>query len=276
MNKGINDIIALLLQTEGTNISIYDEDFLIKSLDKRLITTGNDSYINYFEYLKEHKKESGILLDSMLIAFSEFFRNPLTFAVLEQNILPAVIEKKKTRSEHEIRIWSAACAAGQEAYSLAIVLDELMENLNKNLTCRIFATDIDETELSNAQKGIYQMTSINKVPYKRIQKYFTQKGDNYIIAPRLRKYIDFSAFNLLSQHGESPPASIYGDFDIIFCSNVLFYYKPEVQVRILERLSNNLIPGGYLITGEVERKIVKGNKFCEVYANSSIFQKVKY
>lgn len=276
MNKGINDIIALLLQIRGTNISIYDEDFLIKSLDKRLIATGNDSYINYFEYLKEHKDESSILLDSMLIAFSEFFRNPLTFAVLEQNILPSVIENKITRNEKDIRIWSAACAAGQEAYSLAIVLEELMESLSKKLTCRIFATDINEAELSDAQKGIYQMASINKVSYKRIQKYFTQKDDHYIIDPKLRKYISFSAFNLLSEHGESPPESIYGDFDIIFCSNVLFYYKPEVQIRILERLSNNLKPGGYLITGEVERKIVKGNKFCEVYANSSIFQKVKY
>jgi len=276
MNKGINDIIALLLQIRGTNISIYDEDFLIKSLDKRLIATSNDSYINYFEYLKEHKDESGILLDSMLIAFSEFFRNPLTFAVLEQNILPSVIDNKITRNEKDLRIWSAACAAGQEAYSLAIVLEELLENLNKKLTCRIFATDINEEELSDAQKGIYQMASINKVSYKRIQKYFTQKDDRYIIDPKLRKYINFSAFNLLSEHGESPPESIYGDFDIIFCSNVLFYYKPEVQIRILERLSNNLKQGGYLITGEVERKIVKGNKFCEVYANSSIFQKVKY
>lgn len=275
MNKGINDIIALLLETRGANISIYDEDFLIKSLNKRLIATGNDSYINYFDYLKEHKDESGKLLDSMLIGFSEFFRNPLTFAVLEQNILPSVIEKKMARKENDIRIWSAACAAGQEAYSLAIVLEELMENLNKNLTCRIFATDINEAELSDAQKGIYQMSSINKVSYKRIQKYFTPKDDHYIIDPKLRKYINFSAFNLLSQHGESPPESIYGDFDVIFCSNVLFYYKPEVQIRILERLSNNLIPGGYLITGEVERKIVIGNKFFEVYANSSIFQKVK-
>jgi chemotaxis methyl-accepting protein methylase len=106
-----------------------------------------------------------------------------------------------------------------------------------------------------------------------MQKYFTRKGDNFIISSKLREYMDFSLFDLLTEQGESPPASIYGNFDLIFCSNVLFYYKPELRLRILDKLSKNLSPGGFLVTGETERELVKNYKFREVVAHSAIFQK---
>jgi chemotaxis protein methyltransferase CheR len=275
MKNEIKDIAAFVFQTYRTDISIYEDDFLIKSLDKRLISTRKYSYNEYLEYLKVTKSETDLFLDSLHVAFSEFFRNPLTFSVIEQILLPSIIEKKKSRKEKDIRIWSAACAAGQEAYSLAIIFDEAMENSKIDIACRIFATDINQVELSNARKGIYQAVSIGKVCLRRLQKYFVQQFDNYIISPGLRHYIDFSVFDFITQQGDSPPSSVYGNFDIIFCSNVLFYYKPEVRLRILEKLSNSLAPGGCLITSETERDIVKGADFRELFINSAIFQKIK-
>jgi len=268
-------IINLLLQTKGIDISIYEEDFLKKTIDKRLLVTGNNSYEDYCRYLTANKNEPDLLLNSFHNAFSEFFRNPLTFAVLEQIIFPSYLEKKKIRKEKDIRIWSSACAAGQEAYSLAILFDEMIETSNSKIFCRIFATDKSPLELTYASMGVYQTLSVNKVSLKRIQKYFTKKGDIYTISQNLRKYIDFSVFDLLANHGDSPPASIFGDFDVIFCSNILFYYKPEYRIRILEKMSKNLSPGGFLITGEAEREIVKNYNFKEVFPNSAVFQKIK-
>jgi len=275
MKIEIQEIINLLLHTKGTDISIYEENFLIKTIDKRLMATDNNSYRNYCRYLIANESEIDLLFKSLHISFSEFFRNPLTFAVLEQIIFPSFLEKKKIRKEKDIRIWSAACAAGQESYSLAILFDELMEISNSKIVCRIFATDICPLELSNASRGVYQTKSVNKVSLQRIQKYFTKKGDSFTISQNLRKYIDFSVFDLLAEHGYSPPASIFGNFDVIFCSNILFYYKPEYRIRILEKLSKNLSPGGFLITGEAEREIVKSFKFREVFPNSAVFQKDK-
>lgn len=276
MENAIAEITALLLQSHEVDISIYEEAFLKRTMNKRLFVTKCIDYSDYFKYLKTHKSEIDLFLNSLHNGFSEFFRNPLTFSIIEQIILPSVLEKKKNTNEKELRIWSAACAAGQETYSISIVFDEMMETCSSKLKCRIFATDHNQAELSNAMKGTYQTASINKVTFKRINKYFTQQGENFTIIPKIKEYIDFSVFDLLTKHGESPPASIYGNFDLIFCSNVLFYYKPEYRFRILEKLSKNLSPGGYLITGEAEREIVKSFNFREVFLNSAVFQKIRY
>ncbi|MDD4921075.1 MAG: protein-glutamate O-methyltransferase CheR [Bacteroidales bacterium] len=277
MNENIIEEIAqFLLQFRGIDMAVFEDGFLKKTLDHRLSVTGKNTYDSYLEYLKGNKTEIETLSDSLYIAFSEFFRNPLTFAFLEQVVLPLVIEKKKMANENELRVWSAACASGQEAYSFAMIFDDLNKSCKTNCHCRIFATDINQAELERAKVGIYHKNALNKVSLRRVQDYFTQKDENFILAPQLRNNIDFSVFDLLAKNGDSPPASIYGNFDLVFCSNVLFYYKPESQIRILKKLSNNLASGGYLITGETERDIVKGDTFREVYANSGIFQKIKY
>ncbi len=265
--------LTQLLRTQGMNISVYEDSFLEKSIEKRLSVTGSQSISGYCDYLRANKGEAGLFLDSLRIAFSEFFRNQLTFAYLEQIILPALIERKKKEKENEIRIWSAACAAGQEAYSMAIIFDEIMENAKANITCRIFATDANPAELTAVQKGIYQMSSLGKVTLKRIKTYFTQKGENFTIAPELREYIDVSNFDLLDSQGVCPPVSIYGNFDIVLCSNLLFYYKPEYQKQIIEKIGHCLATGGYLVTGETERDIVAKHQYREIFAASAIFQK---
>jgi len=275
MKNEIKNIADLLLHTFGTDISIHEEEFLNKSIQKRLSATGNFSLDEYYQYLKDNSNEMETFFDSLHISFSEFFRNPLTFSVLEQLILPILVERIKSGKQKELRIWSAACAAGQEAFSFAILFDELLESTKANLSCHIFATDINAVELLHAAKGVYPATALNKVTLNRVQKYFTLNGDSYTIAPELRKYIDCSIFNLLTDKGDSPSASIYGNFDVVFCSNILFYYKPQFQERILEKISKNIVSGGYLITGETEREIVKKSNFREVFPNSAIFQKIK-
>lgn len=227
----------------------------------------------YLDYLENRTEEVAVFRSRLTNSYTEFFRNPLTFACLEQVILPQLVEKKRIRKENEIRIWSAACASGQEAYSIAILCDELIESKKADINYLIFATDIDSEVLEQAQRGHYQAETLGKVTLKRIQTYFIRKGENYSIASEIIRCIDFSVFDLLSDQGSSPSASIYGNFDLVFCSNLLFYYKPEYRKRILEKIGNSLSKGGYLITGETEREIIKGNNYREVFAHSAIFQK---
>ena len=272
MKTELENIASFLLSKHGLDISMYDESFLQTSLEKRRAFTHSSDINNYFEHLINSESETNSLLESLNINFSEFFRNPVTFAYLEQIILPLLIEKKRKSGEKEIRIWSAACSAGQEAYSAAILCDELLDR-NMDLSFRIFATDINPSELEKGQQGIYSANAVSKVSLCRIQNYFNVTGDSYAIIPALKTHIDFSVFDLLHKANGSPSASIFGNFDLVFCCNLLFYYKPEIRKRILEKTGACLAKGAYLITGESEREIIKGNYYREVFTASAIFQK---
>lgn len=273
MSNLIASYLSFFQTKINPNILAYDDSFLRNIITGRRRELAMLTDAEYLNYLENREEEASIFRSRLTNSYSEFFRNPLTFAYLEQFILPQLIEKKRIRKENEIRIWSAACASGQEAYSIAILCDELIETKKSDLNYLIFATDIDAKELSNAQAGIYQSATLGKVTLKRIQTYFTPIGDDFIITMQLRNRIDFSVFNLLSDQGSCPPASIYGNFDLVFCSNLLFYYESESRIHILEKIGNSLSKDGYLITGETEREIIKGNNYREVSANSAIFQK---
>jgi len=273
MEKKIGEIVEFLSISHGIDISGYDGTFVEKTIDRRLTFHDHINVNNYLALLKSNSREVDELIDSLHISFSEFFRNPLTFAHLEQNIVPMLLTRKQKQKQMELRIWSTACASGQEAYSMAILLDEMNSNRNEKFKFRIFATDNNPDELRKAERGIFSAINLNKVTLQRFQTYFSGKDESFEISPHLLEYLDFSYFDLLDNQKSCPAPSIYGNFDIIFCSNLLFYYKPASRQRILEKIGNTLASGGFLVTGETERDILTKNNYREVYANSAIFQK---
>ncbi|MGC8490646.1 MAG: CheR family methyltransferase [Syntrophobacteraceae bacterium] len=246
-----------MLQDRGKDISVFDETFLMQSVRKRLTANGVGSLALYTEVLKANAEEAALLWGSINISYSEFFRNPFTFFLIEQLVLPALIEKMRQNARPEIRIWSAGCAAGQEAYSLAILVEDLAEKGADASAFRIFATDHSQSAVAFAQHGVYDPAALRNVRLKHIQKYFREEREYYRIADRLKARIDFSVHNLLDDCSICPPASIYGDFDLIFCSNLLFYYRPDIRKEILAKLCKVLLPGGYLITDSAEIQIAK-------------------
>ncbi|HCY41104.1 MAG TPA: hypothetical protein DHV48_07080 [Prolixibacteraceae bacterium] len=273
MIESIKPYLILFISRYQHDISVYDDTFLKNTITDRQAELGLYTDREYLNYLENNIEEAAIFKGRLSNSYSEFFRNPLTFAYLAQVVLPELIKKKKNRKEKEIRIWSAACAAGQEAYSLAILCDELIDRFSPDIHCRIFGTDISTDALDQARKGVFQSPTLGKVSLKRIQSYFTRDDEVYTIVPSFRECIDFSVFDLLSENGSCPPASIYGNFDLVFCSNLLFYYKTEIRNRVLEKIGNSLARGGFLVTSETEREIVTGNYYREVFDNSAIFQK---
>ena len=275
MKEKTNHIARMLLNNNGIDVSKYEEEFLKKSLLKRITETHCDSEEAYISFLEKNASEGVLLLDSLQISYSTFFRNSLTFAVLERIILPMLIQKKSNNKKKEIRIWSTACAAGQESYSLAMLMEELKKSCRDEITYRIFATDQSETLINEAIKGEYSTAALNNLSMIRVNEWFKIKGESCTIKPALKKHIDFSVFNLFNAQLSCPPVSIFGDFDLIICANLLFYYKPEFRKIILDKITNCLAIGGYMMTGEAEREIFMKYNYNEVFSQSAIFEKLK-
>jgi chemotaxis methyl-accepting protein methylase len=260
-------------QSISASISKYDERFLSNTLQKRSQEIGCTNADDYLNVIKQNTEEAGFFLKSLQVGYTEFFRNPLTFSVLEQIILPSLILKKKDTKRKEIRIWSAACAGGQEAYSLAMVMEELKNGDAEKFGYRIFATDQNEALVNEARKGHYTGNALNNLSLKRVNQWFNKKSDTYSLKQELKNNIDFSVFDLFSGQFSCPPASIFGEFDIVVCANLLFYYKDEYRQAILEKIRNCMAAGGYLVTGETERQILIDHNYTETFPQSAIFRK---
>lgn len=260
-------------QFPGTNILRYNTVFLNKSIQRRMDEIHCATPGQYLKTIAQNPSETKLLTDSLLNNYTEFFRNPLTFSVLERIVLPSLILKNKASKNKEIRIWSAACATGQESYSLAMLLEELMNGEKATLNYRIFATDQSEAQVNKARIGLFSADEINNLTMKRVSKWFTNQGNAYFIKQELKNNIDFSVFDLFDERFSSPPASIYGDFNIVVCANLLFYYKPEFREILLEKTGNCLARGGFLICGETEREILLDSHYQEVFPQSAIFRK---
>ena len=274
MNEIKKEITEMLFQSHGIDISKYDDDFIGKSILRRIQHNNCANEKDYISFFRESNIEGGLFLDSLFINYSEFFRNSLTFAVLENLILPGILLRNSNNKKKEIRIWSAACAAGQEAYSLAMVLNEHKSAEGKMINFRIFATDYSEAQVTQAQQGQFQPIALNNLNLKRMTQWFKKRGENYIVKPELKERIDFSVFDLSCENHSCPPNSIYGDFDIVLCANLLFYYNAEYRKKIMDKARHCLSKGGYVITGETEREIMLQYNFEEVYPQSCIFRKI--
>jgi chemotaxis protein methyltransferase CheR len=276
LKSELDNIIDAAKRACGKDISLYERSFLLKTINKRMASVSASTFEDFAMLISKNPQEAEGFFQSLNINYSEFFRNPLTFAVLEQLVLPSVFGEKQKTGKNQIRIWSAGCAAGQEAYSVAILMDEFQKMKRHSFSYHIFATDISEDALALAQKGSYDFKTVQNVPLKHISNYFDFHDNEYNISQKLKEKIDFSFYDLLDDKTTCPPISIYGEFDLILCSNILFYYRPDVRHTILDKISACLPCGGYLVTGEAENSIVRQTKlFSPVSYSASVFIKTK-
>ena len=256
VDQQINDIMHVFADVYGIIIDAYDEQFLQKSLDKRICANRFKSIDEYGRFVTTHREEAVSFASSLLVTYSEFFRNSLSFALLEQLVLPQIVEQKITDHSPEIRIWSAGCAAGQEAYSVAMLLDEILAGRNKPVRYRIFATDVNMPELERARSGVYNSYAVTNMKLRQRDLYFTRTGDSCAIVQRIKDCVEFLHYDLLDESTSTPPAAIFGDFDLVLCSNVLLYYRPEKQQIIMNKLRNAMSPSGYLVSDETARTVI--------------------
>ena len=155
-----------------------------------------------------------------------------------------------------------------------MLLEELNATFTQPLNYRVFATDLCEKQINMAQKGIYSYQAISNVTAGRLDKWFVQYESVYAIKQELKQRLDFSVFDLLNDKSACPPSSIFGNFDLVMCANVLFYYTKDYRLKILDVIMNSLAVGGFLIVSEVERQFLFNAHWQEVYPQSCIFKKV--
>ena len=264
---------AIAMHGSHVDISRYDETFFVKTLHRRMKETLCQAFGDYFLLIDKSLDEASRFIESFQISYSEFFRNLLTYSVLERIVLPLIVQKQKDSNKSEVRIWSCACAAGQEPYSLAILMEEIKERRQEALKYRIFTTDQSQLQVHEAHEGKYMASDLDNVTLKRVSRWFDKHGNTYMVKKELKNNIDFSVFDLFNEQYSSPPASIFGDFDLVVCANLLFYYKNEEREKIIEKVSNGLHKDGFLITGETEREILIRFGYKEVYPQSGVFRR---
>ena len=266
-------ISKVLYKRYQTKLSNFENEFVNQLIQSRIEKLGCKTFDDYEQQFVSDSEESAILNEALKVTYSEFFRNRFTFSMLEHSILPELMQGNSMKPSSELRFWSAACAAGQEAYSLAVLMEELLPSFPSKIKYRIFATDISESVLMEASNAVYPMQAMRNVMLGRIDKWFIREKDGYTVVPEIKGHVNFSEFDLLDPELDCPPVSIFGSFDLIFCANLLFYYKKSVQKIILDKIMNCLNLKAYLVSGEAERDILTRYGLKEVYQGSAIFKK---
>ncbi|MBF0233134.1 MAG: protein-glutamate O-methyltransferase CheR [Desulfamplus sp.] len=266
-------ILNYLNEKRGFDFSGYRTAMVARRIGERMTSIKVESPTDYLHYLHESADELDNLLDVLTINVSRFFRDTLTFEYLADRVLPAIVyEKKKADDNSSIRAWSAGCAMGQEPYSIAILIHELLEKEVMQTNVNIFATDIDGKILKKAQKAAYPFESIKSVKYRLLKKYFTAEEEIFQLMPAIRNIVSFSVYDILDKKSYAPPESVFGGFDLVLCRNVLIYFDAEHQDQIFGRLYRSLAKNGYLVLGEAEIPSInyqgrfrKVNECCHIY-----------
>lgn len=238
------------------DISAYKSNQMNRRLRNIMQRCNASSAEEYIDMLENSEKLRKKLADFITINVSEFFRNKDLYMDLEDKIKEYLIYKSRS-----LNIWSAACSNGAEPYSIAIILDKLTPNIFHS----ILGTDIDSTILEAAKKGEYSKNDIKNVDEPVLKKYFTLRGDKYLINPCIKGRVQFKKHDLiLDPYG--------GDYDLIVCRNVVIYFTQEVKDKIYRKLYEALKPGGILFVGATE-SIINFRDFGFEKASAFIYRK---
>jgi two-component system CheB/CheR fusion protein len=238
-------LLEKVYRDSGYDFREYKRGTVTRRLQRRLYATGVRTYLEYMRFLDTHPEEYQRLADDLTIKVSGFFRSPYTFQQVAGLVLPELISHKRTRGQQSLNVWSAACARGEEPYSIAILLAEFLRLRLGDFDIAIYATDISASALAEAQTGTYK--NIEGISDAILESYFNHRGEGYIVRSDIRQMVKFSHFDLAST--KIPP---FTNLDCIFCCNVLIYLQKQLQERVLDMLYNSLATPGYLVLGEAE------------------------
>jgi chemotaxis protein methyltransferase CheR len=208
----------------------------------------------YLQRLRSDSLECDRLIEAILIKVSSFFRDPLVFELLAHRVLPLIIERHRREHTRYIRVWSAGCSSGEEAYSVAILLAQALEDEDfpwHPHIC-ICATDISLQAQATAQSGRYRRESLETTLLGILERFFRPTADGFEVIPEIRRMVQFSRDDLTSRNKSAPADSAFGSFDLALCRNVLIYFSLDLQKRVQDKLYRALNPGGYLVLGLAE------------------------
>lgn len=249
-------IIALAQQWSGCDFTRYNPSTLRRRVARRMIDVRCQTTDEYLAHLETHPHEYPRLVSAMTIKVSRFFRDPEVFDLIEQVILPRIMTASGP-GQRTVRIWSSACASGEEAYTLAILVTEcLRAHPSPPRSVTILATDLDCAALANAAEGVYHEGNLQHIREPIRNRYFCQPDSlpahYWQVTPQLRGMVNFVSFDLTNLSHLSPPSGIFSEYDFILCRNMLIYCQHALKIDILRRFHTCLRPNGYLALGRSE------------------------
>ena len=241
---GIEEVFKLLRRDHNIDFSLYKPTTVKRRIDRRISLGHYSDLEKYAEALGDDPEELNSLYKDLLIGVTQFFRDRQAFEVIKQDVIPKIIEKKRGSNE-AIRVWIAGCATGEEAYSIAISFYEAFENEKLPPNIKIFATDVHRKSLHFASQGVYPEASFGEVAPSRLAKYFNKRIDGYEIIPEIRKMIVFAPHDLAN---DAP----FTKLDLVTCRNLLIYFQPVVQKKVISLFHFALRTGSYMFLGPSE------------------------
>ncbi|MGL6245460.1 CheR family methyltransferase [Pseudomonas sp.] len=263
----LHDILIQLRTGTGHDFKHYKRATVLRRIERRMQVTAQPDLGAYFRYLQQNPEETKALLGDMLIGVTNFFRDREAFEALERDVLPQLVNAAVSAQpeKEEIRVWSAGCSTGEEAYSLAILLSDQLQLDASKATLQVFATDIDERAISIGRGGLYPQAIVTDVPPTRLRHYFVKEDEHFRIRKEIREKVLFAKHSLLSD----PP---FSQIDLIVCRNLLIYLDREVQREILQMFHFALRPGGFLFLGSSESADACHELFAPVDKRNRIFR----
>lgn len=260
----LQTILNILAKREEIDLSHYKIGTLSRRIHHRCSLTHCENLKKYVDLLENSEEEQKLLRRDLLIGVTQFFRDPPAWEYLENQVIPELIDELKPQAQ--LRVWISACATGEEAYSIAILIDEAIAKANKPIQVKIFATDIDTEGLETTAKGIYPENISKNISAERLEKYFTFTGEHFQVKRFLREMLIVAPHDLTKNAG-------FSKMNLVSCRNVLIYMQPQLQQHVLKLLHFALAAKGVLFLGSSETLGDISDEFITVQAKWKIFRK---
>ncbi|WP_009630292.1 CheR family methyltransferase [Synechocystis sp. PCC 7509] len=265
-NPEFEELLDYIKHNRGFDFTGYKRPSLMRRVQIRMQIAEIETYGDYTDYLEVDPEEFLHLFDTILINVTAFFRDRAVWDYIQTEIVPQIVAHKDFARDR-IRVWSAGCASGQEAYTLAMVLAEVIgvEDFHKKV--KIYATNVDEAALNQARLATYSTKEVEGIPESLLERYFKQTNGNYTFCQNLRRSVIFGRHDLL----QDPPIS---RIDLLSCRNTLMYFNAETQAKIISRFHFALNTSSFLLLGKAELLLSHSNSFAPIDLKRRIFAKI--
>jgi two-component system CheB/CheR fusion protein len=263
-DQRLSAILAVLRRRTGTDFSLYKPSTVTRRISRRMAVNQIDDLGAYLEVLRGSATEVAALHQELLIRVTKFFRDEDAWALVEQQVIPELVHLGPP--DTPIRVWVCGCSTGEEAYSLAILLREHLDDHDVHREVKVFATDIDRDAIEIAAAGVYPESVISDIAPERLERWFAPRGDGFAIDRRIRQMVVFAVHDAL----RDPP---FTRVSMVSCRNLLIYLEPVLQRRLLGMFQFGLHRGGYLFLGSSESTGDLGADLRTVSSRQKVFQR---
>jgi two-component system CheB/CheR fusion protein len=264
LDPGLENLLAFIRDSRGFDFTGYKRTSLARRIRKRMHEAGMTDYEDYRDRLESSAEEFSYLFNTVLINVTSFFRDIEAWSFLQREILPALISE--VPAAEEIRVWSAGCAGGEEAYSLAIAFAEALGIEECAKRVKIYGTDVDPEALRDARAGLYPAKALEAFPAELKDKYFEQNGSQFAFRPDLRRRVIFGRHDITS---DAPISRL----DLLLCRNTLMYFNAETQSHVVDRFHFALRENAYLFLGKAEMLLSEADRFEVINMQQRIFRR---